>query len=90
MDVFLTTNLLETAFSAKKPTHIILFSCDGDYAEAIKSAVKNPNIFITIIATPPVKEIEKNTLSTRLKMLRREIPNQFELISIVTIQKHIS
>ena len=60
------------------------------HAEAIKSAVKNPNIFITIIATPPVKEIEKNTRSTRLKMLRREIPNQFELISIVTIQKHIS
>lgn len=90
VDVFLTTNLLEIAFSAKKPTHIILFSCDGDYAEAIKFATKNPNVFITVIATPSIKDIEKNTLSTRLKILRKEISNQFELTNIASIQKLIS
>lgn len=89
VDVFLATELLEIAFSAKKPTHIILFSCDGDYAEAIKSATKNKNVFITVIATPPTKEIEKNTLSTRLKILRKEIPDQFALVNIATIQKYI-
>lgn len=90
VDVFLTTELLEIAFSTKKPTHIILFSCDGDYAEAIKSATKNSNIYITVVATPPVKDPEKNTLSSRLKQLYKEIPNQYQLSNISTIKNYIS
>ncbi|MDO4752890.1 MAG: NYN domain-containing protein [Candidatus Saccharibacteria bacterium] len=90
VDVFLATELLEIAFSAKKPIHIILFSCDGDYAEAIKSAVKNPNIYVTVIATPPIKDPEKNTLSSRLKQLYKEIPNQYQLSNISIIKNYIS
>ena len=61
VDVYIATELLEIAFSAKSPIHIILFSCDGDYAEAIKSATKNPKVQITVIATPAIKNFKKNT-----------------------------
>lgn len=90
VDVFLATELLEIAFTAKKPIHIIIFSCDGDYAEAIKSAVKNPNIFITVIATPPIRDIEKNTLSSRLKQLYKDIPTHYQLFNIADIKDYIS
>ena len=90
VDVYLATELLEIAFLAKKPTHIILFSCDGDYAEAIKTAVKNPKIFITVIATPPTKDTEKNTLSSRLKQLYKDIPTHYQLFNITNIKDYIS
>lgn len=90
VDVYLATELLKIAFSAKKPTHIILFSCDGDYAEAIKAATENPNIKVTVVATPSIKDIDKNTLSTRLKELRRYIPNQYKLYNIEDIKDNIS
>lgn len=90
VDVFLATELLEIAFSAKTPTHVLLFTCDGDYAEAIKAAARNSNITISVVATPPTKDYERNTLSMRLKTLRKELPDQYELDNIVTIKDFIS
>lgn len=86
VDVYIASELLEVAHLAIKPTHIILMSCDGDYAEMIKSAVKNKNIHITVIATPPTKKY--NALSSRLKELRSIIPN-YQLINILNIKDRI-
>lgn len=90
VDVFLATEMLEVAHFADKPTHIILFSCDGDYAEAILSAAKNPKVKITVIATPSIKDIKKNTVSIRLKRLRKELPGQYQLVNILSIKDRIS
>lgn len=68
VDVYLATDLLEIAYLAQKPTHIVLASCDGDYAEMIKNAItKNENVLISVLATPPVRQISRNTLSVRLR-----------------------
>lgn len=90
VDVFLATEMLEIAFNSKKPTQIILLSCDGDYAEAIKSAAKNKNINITVIATPFTRNFKNNTLSIRLKNLRKELPGQYHINNIETIKDSIS
>lgn len=90
VDVYLATEMLEIAFGANKPTHIVMFSCDGDYAEAIKVAAKNKNIRITVVATPPVNDLTKNTLSVRLKILRKELPKQYHLMNILDIKDEIT
>ncbi|MCL2254932.1 MAG: NYN domain-containing protein [Lachnospiraceae bacterium] len=87
VDVYIATELLEIAHSAKKPTHIILLACDGDYAEMIRSAVKNKNVHVTVIATPPTKI--NNALSARLKQLRNTIPN-YQLTNIMSFKDKIS
>lgn len=90
VDVYIATDILKIAYLAKKPTHIILLSCDGDYAEMVREAINtNPNIHISVIATPPVKGSQKNTLSTRLRKLFNEIP-RYNLIDIRDIRNHIS
>jgi uncharacterized LabA/DUF88 family protein len=88
VDVFIATEVLEIAHAAKKPTHIILMSCDGDYAEMIKSACKNPDVNVTVLATPTTKK--HNALSLRLKQLRRDLPENYLLQSIVDIKDKIS
>ena len=88
VDVYIATELLEVSHLATKPTHIILMSCDGDYAEMIRSAVKNRNVHLTVIATPPTKKY--NALSSRLKQLRNEIPvEQYRLDDITHIRDKI-
>lgn len=75
VDVYLATDLLKLAYLADKETHIILVSCDGDYAEMIKSAIAtNPNVLITVLGTPVVKD-KNNTFSMRLQCLRGKLPN---------------
>jgi uncharacterized LabA/DUF88 family protein len=89
VDVYIATELLEIAHLATKPTHIILMSCDGDYAEMIKSATKNTNICITVLATPPSRKY--NALSIRLKNLTEELPqSQYKLVHITSIRERIS
>jgi len=89
VDVYIATELLEVAHLATKPTHIILMSCDGDYAEMIRSTVKNTNICVTVPATPPSKKY--NALSIRLKNLTEELPQtQYKLMHITSIRGHIS
>lgn len=74
VDVYLATDLLRLAYLARKKTHIILVSCDGDYAEMIKSALgANPKIAISVLGTPVVKD-GKNTFSMRLQGMRGKMP----------------
>lgn len=72
VDVYLATELLAIAHRVSNPTHIILVSCDGDYAEMIKNALENENVSISVLATPPAKTTKKNTLSVRLRALRKD------------------
>ena len=89
VDVYIASELLKTALLATKPAHIILMSCDGDYAEMIKVAVENKNIHITVLATPMVSK--NNCLSIRLKQLSKELPPaQYKLRDITEIKDEVS
>ena len=74
VDVYLATELLNVAITAAKPIHVILVSCDGDYAEMIESALNNPNVSISVLATPPARDVKRNTLSVKLRALRKSAP----------------
>jgi uncharacterized LabA/DUF88 family protein len=90
VDVYIATELLKIAYLTTKPIHIILMSCDGDYAEMIRAAIeRNKNVRITVLATPTTKKY--NALSVRLKDLRRELPgDRYFLRSIVEIKDLVS
>lgn len=90
VDVYLAAEMLENAFCAKKNRHIVIVSCDGDYVEAIKIAMKNPKIRITMMATPATKDFSKNTLSSRLKELNAEFSERYRLFNIEDIKDRIS
>ncbi len=98
VDVYLASELLKTAFLAKRPVHIILVACDGDYAEMIKCALSvNRNVCITVIATPVVplitlpngKTKNINSCSTRLQALKGKKNPRFYLTDIRDIQDYI-
>lgn len=76
VDVYLASELLGIAYAAAHPLHIIIVACDGDYAEMIKCALRNPNVTISVLATPSVRDWTKNTLSTRLKRIFVDYPPQ--------------
>lgn len=81
VDVYLATELLAVAHRVEKPTHIILVSCDGDYAEMIRNALMNENVTVSVLATPAVRDFARNTLSVRLRIMRGELP-RYHLIDI--------
>ncbi len=88
VDVYLATELLGLVYSVKRETHIVLVSCDGDYAEMIKAAVAaNPKISITVMGTPVVRS-GANTFSMRLQVLRNKLP-RFKIMNIQNIQPRI-
>lgn len=89
VDVYLATELLTIAHQATRPTHIILVSCDGDYAEMIKNALENDNVSISVLATPPVQDHTKNTLSVKLRVLRRDT-SRYRLLDISNFKDKIS
>lgn len=89
VDVYLASEMLEIALKAIKPTHIVIFTCDGDYAEAIKIAAKNRKIAFTVISTPPVRYWGKNSLSIRLKELKKSLGKQYHLNNIEDIEDNI-
>lgn len=90
VDVYLATEMVQTALSKRKHIHIILLSCDGDYAEAIRAIANNKNIRITVMATPFLRDYNKNTLSIRLKKLCTELAGQYKLFNIEDIKDVIS
>ncbi len=90
VDVYLATDMVQLALSMRKPVHLVLMSCDGDYAEAIKTVATRRNIRITVMATPAVKSPKRNTLSTRLKVLSKELPGQYKLFNLEDIRDEIS
>ena len=88
VDVYLATEFLKVAYLASEPTHLVLMSCDGDYAEMIKSALdQNENVYISVIATPVIRS-GRNTCSTRLQALRK-YSQRFHLIDIRDIEKYV-
>lgn len=90
VDVYLATELLLCANDATRPMHIILVSCDGDYAETISAAIaRNENVFVSVLATPMVRELSRNTLSGRLCKLSARIPRYY-LQNINNIRDRIS
>lgn len=89
VDVYMAVDMMKCAIQATEPIHMILVSCDGDFAEAIHGILSvNPNVFITVMATPMTRT--NNCLSVRLKNLRSELPNDMVLVDINTIRKYIS
>lgn len=90
VDVFLATEFLRTVYAVSGSKHLILVSCDGDYAEMIRSAIdNNPYVSISVLATPKIKKRNKNTLSTRLQDLRRYSLPRYQLMSIENIKDKI-
>lgn len=70
IDVYLCSELMGDLLAKKKPSHAILLTCDGDYAEMIRNILeKNKNIHISVFSTPFTKT--NNYLSVRLKELER-------------------
>lgn len=90
IDVYLASDMLERVAKAEDPINIVILSCDGDYAEAIKSALRlSPNSCVTILATPMTKV--NNCLSVRLKQLSRELNRgNYKLANINNIRDYIS
>jgi len=90
IDVYLTSDMLECVAKAKEPLNIVILSCDGDYAEAIKSALRlSPNSCITVLATPMTET--NNCLSIRLKRLSKELNRKnYKLANINNIKDYIS
>lgn len=80
VDVYLVADMLNQVAKSSGPINIVLVTCDGDYVEAIKSAIDlRPNIHFTVLATPRVKD--RNCLSERLKLLSNEISQKNYILS---------
>lgn len=92
VDVYLSSDMMAQAARADHPTRLILVSCDGDYTEAIKNAIDlNKNVSVTVLATPTAKDMNKNTLSVRLKSLLTELPkSKYSLNYIDSIKTTIA
>lgn len=74
------------SLNIRKPFHIIIFSCDGDYAEMIKKILeKNKNAHVSVFATPFTKN--NNYLSIRLKELERI--DRYHLANIMNVKDRI-
>ncbi len=88
VDVYLAANMLECA--AKQPVHIVLISCDGDYAEAIQALLRiSPNSMVTVLATPATRH--NNCLSVRLKNLSQILPRKnYRLTNINNIRDKVT
>lgn len=90
IDVYLTADMMECVARADEPINIVILSCDGDYAEAIKAALRlSPNSCMTVLATPMTDV--NNCLSVRLKQLSRELRREnYKLANINNIRDYIS
>lgn len=90
IDVYLTSDLLECVATVDEPINIVILSCDGDYTEAIKAALRlSPNSCVTVLATPMTEA--NNCLSVRLKQLSRELRREkYKLANINNIRDYIS
>ncbi len=90
VDVYLASRMIECAVSSVELPHLVLVSCDGDYAEAIHTILRlRPDAFITVLATPRRTKYQ-NALSVRLRELSQEIDREhFRLDNINTIKDRI-
>lgn len=87
VDVYLCSEMMFDAINTSKEAHLILLSCDGDYAEMIRKLLDNfPNLHITVLATPFTRPV--NFLSVRLIEMR--CYDNYQLTDISTIKDKIS
>jgi uncharacterized LabA/DUF88 family protein len=87
VDVYLCSEMMFDAMNSKDEIHLILLSCDGDYAEMVRKLLDNyPQVSISVIATPFTKPI--NYLSTRLVGMRQY--RNYRLVDISTILDKIA
>ena len=87
VDVYLCSEMMFDAMKIKGAAHLLLMSCDGDYAEMIKKLLTNfPNLHITVLATPFTKPV--NFLSVRLKEMLQY--KNYRLVDISTIKDRVS
>lgn len=92
--VYLASDMVARASITERPMRPmrpILASCDGDYAEAIKTAIRlNDKVSVAVLATPTVRDKGRNTLSIRLKKLLSELPKErYSLNYISAIQEQV-
>lgn len=92
VDVYLASDMLVRASVTNCPVRLILVSCDGDYAEAIRNMLNlNENVSVSVLATPKTKELGKNTLSVRLKDLLNELPrDRYSLNYVDAIKQRVA
>ncbi len=89
MPVKTGSEMMFDAMSARGETHLILLSCDGDYAEMIKKLLRSlPKLHITVLATPYTTPV--NFLSKRLMGLTKELGKQYLLRSMLEIKDKVS
>lgn len=89
VDVYMAVDMMKCAIQTTGSIHIVLASCDGDFAEAIHGILSvNPDVFITVLATPMTRA--NNCLSVRLKNLRSELPRNMALMNIDNIKAQVS
>ena len=89
VDVYLASDMIELAATHAESVHIILVSCDGDYAEAIKTIIRlNLKAHVSILATPMKRK--NNCLSQRLQAFSNRKFKRTSLINIETIKDYIS
>lgn len=87
IDVYLCTEAITNALTIGKPVHIIILSCDGDYAEMVNKLIgTKKDVYVSVFATPFTKQ--NNYLSVRLKELERL--DRFYLVNILNIRDYIS
>lgn len=88
VDVYLAAQLLKRSYLTKRRVHIILLSCDGDYAEMIREAIEtNKKVHISVLATPVIKG-GNNTCSVKLQDMRGKLP-RYHLTDIRDIEDYI-
>lgn len=89
VDVYLAADMIEQAVN-REAVNMILVSCDGDYAEAIKTIVRvNPLARVMALATPMTKK--HNCLSVRLMELSGELPREsYKLTNMNNIKNAVA
>ena len=86
IDVFLSTEIFADLIINREPLHVVIVSCDGDFAEVIKKVLElYPKTFVTVVATPFRKY--GNYLSTRLHELKDK--ERYSLMNILTAKDKI-
>jgi uncharacterized LabA/DUF88 family protein len=86
IDVYLCAQLMSDILNKRKPVHVIIFSCDGDFADMIRLLLTyKENVYVSVFATPYVKS--NNYLSKRLKDLYTY--EKYHLIDITNFVDYI-
>lgn len=86
IDVFLSTEIFSDIIQAREPLHLVIVSCDGDYAEMIKKILElYPKTYVTVVATPFKRY--GNYLSARLSELKKM--ERYNLMNILTAKEKI-